>query len=78
MKDINKFDEQGNFLFWEDRITGTDESRVAFMPADVVKDLIRHVLDDGRPLETFPRQRVARHQWGAILAEYASNPEVRL
>jgi hypothetical protein len=78
MKAINKFDEQGNFIFWEDPITGTGESRFAFMPADIVKSLIRHILEEGRPLETFPRQQVARHQWGEILAEYASNPEIRL
>lgn len=78
MKAINKFDEQGNFIFWEDPISDTGESRFALMPADIVRALIRHVLEEGRSPETFPRQPVARRQWGAILAEYASNLETRL
>jgi hypothetical protein len=47
----------------------TRQSRFSFMPADIVIPLIRHVLEEGRLLKKIPLQRVARHQWGEILAE---------
>lgn len=75
MKTINQFDDQGNFIFWEDSMADTDMVRRGFMSQKVVDLLIEWVTKYDYPLAHFPVCEVSREQWGAILAAHQDRTE---
>ena len=63
---INDFADNGDFIYWEDPIHGTDRVRLSLITAKTVDALIEWVLVAGRSFRYFPQQEISREQWGFI------------
>jgi hypothetical protein len=66
IRNINDFADNGDFIYWEDTITGSDMVRLGFISAKTVNTLIEWVLEKGRSYRYFPQQEISREQWGFI------------